>query len=72
MAQREDFYWVYVRNQVPSVLPQMLSWCDQECEGLHNYHYVSWQVEGWFFTHESDAIQFSLAWADCIATDHVS
>ncbi len=66
---KADFYWVYVLKQVPCVLPQMLSWCDQECEGIHTHHYMSWQVEGWVFTHESDAIQFSLAWSDHVATN---
>jgi hypothetical protein len=69
---KEDFYWVYVTKQVPSVQPHMHAWCEQECEGLYTHHNVSWQREGWYFTHESDAILFRLTWSEYISTQDVS
>ncbi len=67
-----DFYYVYVKKQLHSVEHQMQAWCEQQCEGLFTHHYVSWQLQGWYFTHESDAIQFRLTWHDHVATDTVA
>lgn len=68
MQSKTDFK-VYVRKQIPSSVPGMEDWCQEHCEGLYTYHYVSWLHDRWLFTHESDAVNFSLTWSDVVDSD---
>jgi hypothetical protein len=65
----EHIYYVYVKKQVPDVAPHMRAWCYDQCEGMFTHHYVSWQLEGWYFTNESDAVNFTLTWSDMVDQD---